>query len=187
MATMKILNAKAPKGPKRNTGPFYQRISDESAFAQYTAEPPKFLQENNGNKGSHINHFDTPLQKFECSQFQAPQEAPKPTHIEVWKVNDDPVEPQTPAEKPVSEEPQKLNFQSEPPLLEDLGIDPTQIKRKLLSIAKMEKVNKEMVDDADLAGPIMVAITLGTLLLFRGKVQFGYIYGYGFTGCLAIF
>lgn len=46
----------------------------------------------------------------------------------------------------------------------------------------MKKSNKEILDDADLAGPLMIAILLGTVLLFQGKVQFGYIYGYGLTG-----
>jgi len=51
----------------------------------------------------------------------------------------------------------------------------------------LRKVNKEVVDDADLAGPLLVAILFGTILLLRGKVQFGYIYGFGLTGCLGIF
>ena len=51
----------------------------------------------------------------------------------------------------------------------------------------MKKENKEILDDADLTGPLMIAILLGTVLLFQGKVQFGYIYGYGLTGCLSIF
>lgn len=71
--------------------------------------------------------------------------------------------------------------------MEDLGIDPSQIKKKLLSIAKLKKVNKEIVDEADMAGPLMIAILFGTILLLKGKVQFGYIYGFGITGCLAIF
>lgn len=70
----------------------------------------------------------------------------------------------------------------EPPLLEDLGIDLGQIKRKVFSVIAMKKSNKEILDDADLAGPLMIAVLLGVVLLFQGKVQFGYIYGYGLTG-----
>ena len=64
----------------------------------------------------------------------------------------------------------------------DLGIDIKQITRKVLSVASLRKVNQEVVDDADLAGPLLIAIIFGTILLFRGKVQFGYIYGFGLTG-----
>lgn len=69
----------------------------------------------------------------------------------------------------------------------DLGIDLKQITRKIFSIMSLRKVNKEIVDDADLAGPLLVAILFGTILLLRGKVQFGYIYGFGLTGCVGIF
>lgn len=59
--------------------------------------------------------------------------------------------------------------------------------RKIFSVISLRKINKEVVDDADLAGPLLTAIIFGTILLLRGKVQFGYIYGFGLTGCLGIF
>ena len=57
----------------------------------------------------------------------------------------------------------------------------------MLSIISFRKIDKQIVDDADLSGPLLIAIIFGTLLLFRGKVQFGYIYGFGLTGCIGIF
>lgn len=36
---------------------------------------------------------------------------------------------------------------------------------------------------ADLAGPLVFCLLLGTFLLLAGKVHFGYIYGFGITGC----
>jgi hypothetical protein len=37
--------------------------------------------------------------------------------------------------------------------------------------------------DADLAGPLLFCLALGALLLMAGKVHFGYIYGFGLSGC----
>ena len=38
-----------------------------------------------------------------------------------------------------------------------------------------------------MAGPIIVAVMFATSLLFKGRVEFGNIYGFGLTGCIAIF
>jgi len=82
---------------------------------------------------------------------------------------------------------QPVDVLNEPPLLEELGIDIGMIGRKMLSIVSLRKVNKEICEDADLTGPLLIAIIFGSILLLRGKVQFGYIYGFGFTGCVGIF
>ena len=71
--------------------------------------------------------------------------------------------------------------------LVDLGIDPKQIARKALSIISLRKINSEIVEDADLAGPILIVIIFGTILLFRGRLEFGYIYGFGLTSCLLFY
>ena len=57
----------------------------------------------------------------------------------------------------------------------------------MLSVISFRKIDKEIVEDADLSGPLMIAILFGTILLLRGRVQFGYIYGFGLTGCIGIF
>jgi hypothetical protein len=38
-----------------------------------------------------------------------------------------------------------------------------------------------------MTGPIFVAILFGLSFLFRGRVEFGNIYGFGLTGCVGIF
>lgn len=43
-----------------------------------------------------------------------------------------------------------------------------------------------IVEDADLAGPLVFALALGGELLLSGKIHFGYIYGFGLFGCLAM-
>jgi len=42
-------------------------------------------------------------------------------------------------------------------------------------------------EDADLAGPLVFCLLLGTCLLLTGKVHFGYIYGFGVVGCLLMY
>lgn len=44
-----------------------------------------------------------------------------------------------------------------------------------------------LMADADMAGPLLFALILGFALLMVGKLHFGYIYGFGMLGCLAIY
>jgi len=38
-----------------------------------------------------------------------------------------------------------------------------------------------------MAGPILVAVMFAVCLLFKGRVEFGNIYGFGLTGCIGIY
>eukprot|EP00977_Amphora_coffeiformis_P021172 scaffold8927_cov176-Amphora_coffeaeformis.AAC.8 len=88
------------------------------------------------------------------------------------------------------------DFENEPPLLEELGINPEHILLKVKAVvlpsqriwgsssALMDP--SLIVDDADLAGPAVFALALGGELLLTGKIHFGYIYGFGLSGCLAM-
>lgn len=42
------------------------------------------------------------------------------------------------------------------------------------------------MDDSDLAGPILFFLLFGTILLFSGKVHFGYIYGLALLGSTSL-
>jgi hypothetical protein len=44
----------------------------------------------------------------------------------------------------------------------------------------------EIIEDADFAGPLLFCLALGTLLLLKGKVHFGTIYGVFVVGWLGI-
>lgn len=80
------------------------------------------------------------------------------------------------------------SFEDEPPLLEELGINLTHIRVKTLAVLNpMSKLEPEVIGDRDLAGPLMFCLLLGGFLLLTGKVHFGYIYGIGTLGCLAIY
>ena len=45
---------------------------------------------------------------------------------------------------------------------------------------------KEVADYDDMSGTLFIAAIFGFLLLLRGKIQFGYIYGCGLTGCMGM-
>ncbi len=44
------------------------------------------------------------------------------------------------------------------------------------------RIDQNIMDDSDLAGPILFFLLFGTFLLFSGKVHFGYIYGLALIG-----
>ena len=67
-------------------------------------------------------------------------------------------------------------------MLEELGIDMRRILSKTVAVINpFKKVNNEVMtaQDSDLAGPVIFAISLGALLMFQGKLQFGYVFGLG--------
>jgi hypothetical protein len=87
------------------------------------------------------------------------------------------------------------NYENEPPLLEELGVNWEHIMMKTKAVViPFRRFQKHsaladpsiIVEDADLAGPLAYALLLGGELLVTGKLQFGYIYGFGLFGCLAM-
>ncbi|PAA74077.1 hypothetical protein BOX15_Mlig023227g2 [Macrostomum lignano] len=80
------------------------------------------------------------------------------------------------------------NFEDEPPLLEELGINFDHITQKTLMVLNpLKQADMEAVKDTDLAGPLVFCLAFGGALLLTGKLHFGYIYGIGVTGCLALY
>ncbi|RKP39061.1 hypothetical protein BJ085DRAFT_21079, partial [Dimargaris cristalligena] len=76
----------------------------------------------------------------------------------------------------------------EPPLMEELGINFGHIATKSLTVLNPARaVPKDLMDDADMSGPLIFCLLFGTFLLFSGKVHFGYIYGVGLLGCLSVY
>jgi len=79
-------------------------------------------------------------------------------------------------------------FEDEPPLLEELGINPDHIMQKTLTVLNpMRSTDAEIAGDSDLAGPIVFAMAFGSFIMFSGKLYFNYIYGIGLMGCLAMY
>ncbi|KAL8686548.1 MAG: hypothetical protein Q9218_007026, partial [Villophora microphyllina] len=78
-------------------------------------------------------------------------------------------------------------YEGEPPLLEELGVNFGHIKGKTLTVLNpLAPISRHIMDDSDLAGPILFFLLFGTFLLFSGKVHFGYIYGLALVGSLSL-
>ncbi|KAI5819622.1 hypothetical protein BZA77DRAFT_259541 [Pyronema omphalodes] len=78
-------------------------------------------------------------------------------------------------------------YDDEPPLLEELGVNFTHIKGKTLAVLNpLRTVDQHMMDDSDVAGPIIFCVLFGTFLLLSGKVHFGYIYGVALLGSISL-
>lgn len=78
-------------------------------------------------------------------------------------------------------------YSDEPPLLEELGVNFTHIKLKTLSVLNpLKPIDQRIMDDSDVAGPILFFFLYGTFLLLSGKVHFGYIYGVALLGSVSL-
>ncbi|CAO2822032.1 unnamed protein product [Amaranthus hypochondriacus] len=69
-------------------------------------------------------------------------------------------------------------FLDEPPLLEELEINPYLIWRKTRSLLNPIRVDPSLHSDPDLSGPFLYYIAFGLFQLLAGKVQFGVILGW---------
>ena len=78
------------------------------------------------------------------------------------------------------------DYDNEPPLLEELGINFDKILKKTKAVLNPNNMNvpAELLDDGDMAGPLVFCLVLGAEMLLTGKINFGYIYG--FSICSAI-
>uniref|UniRef100_A0A0K0CUP6 Protein YIPF n=1 Tax=Angiostrongylus cantonensis TaxID=6313 RepID=A0A0K0CUP6_ANGCA len=80
------------------------------------------------------------------------------------------------------------DYENEPPLLEELGINFSHIKEKTFAVLNPAgAASAEVIADQDLAGPLVFCLLFGFALLLHGKMTFGYIYGIGALGCLGIY
>ncbi|XP_060083713.1 protein YIPF5-like [Ylistrum balloti] len=80
------------------------------------------------------------------------------------------------------------NFEDEPPLMEELGINFDHITQKTMAVLNpLKQTDSTIMQDTDLAGPFVFCLAFGGSLMLAGKLQFGYIYGIGVVGCLAMY
>ncbi|KAK0388066.1 hypothetical protein NLU13_4310 [Sarocladium strictum] len=78
-------------------------------------------------------------------------------------------------------------YDGEPPLLEELGVNFGHIQAKTLAVLNpFRHIDQHLMDDSDLAGPVLFFLLFGTFLLFSGKVHFGYIYGLALLGSCSL-
>ncbi|KAK7096707.1 protein YIPF5-like [Littorina saxatilis] len=80
------------------------------------------------------------------------------------------------------------NYEDEPPLMEELGINFDHITQKTLAVLNpLKPADHSIMQDTDLAGPLVFCLAFGASLLLTGKLSFGYIYGIGLVGCVAMY
>ncbi|CAI5766554.1 protein YIPF5 isoform X2 [Podarcis lilfordi] len=80
------------------------------------------------------------------------------------------------------------NFEDEPPLLEELGINFDHIWQKTLTVLHpLKAADGSIMNETDMAGPMVFCLAFGATLLLAGKIQFGYVYGISAIGCLGMF
>lgn len=79
-------------------------------------------------------------------------------------------------------------YPGEQPLLEELGVNFSHIKAKTLAVLgfKSRNLSEEIIQDSDMAGPIIFCLLFGTFLLLSGKTHFGYIYGVALFGTVSL-
>jgi len=83
------------------------------------------------------------------------------------------------------------DYDNEPPLLEELGINLSHIRTKTLAVLlpmkyAKDNINNTIMEDDDLAGPLAFILLLGGELLLAAKMNFGYIYGLSLFGCFGM-
>lgn len=94
---------------------------------------------------------------------------------------------QSPSGK-ISQSPAEVDYDNEPPLLEELGIDFKDIwKKTKLVLLPTGKMTRQDAGESDLAGPLCFCLLLSFCLLLTGKIYLGYIYGFATLGCTALY
>ena len=81
-------------------------------------------------------------------------------------------------------------YAHEPSLLEELGINfdhiLTKTKIVLIPTTSSSSMTQEIINDADLSGPVIFFLAFGLMLLMEGKIHFGYIYGVALFGTVSL-
>ncbi|CAO1616886.1 unnamed protein product [Parajaminaea phylloscopi] len=85
-------------------------------------------------------------------------------------------------------------YPDEPSLMEELEINLPHILGKSMTVLNPihrysagNQRDAHMMDDTDLAGPLLFCFVFGILLFLAGKSHFGYIYGVALLGSLSIY
>jgi hypothetical protein len=80
------------------------------------------------------------------------------------------------------------NDNEELPLLEELGINFDHIYKKTKSVLNpFSTPDTSILDDVDLAGPLVFCLAFACSLLLLGKIHFGYVYGIVALGTVGMY
>ena len=77
--------------------------------------------------------------------------------------------------------------ENEIPLLEELGINPQNIKNKIISIITLKRIDKKFLEESDMGGPFLIILIFAFSLVLQYKTCFGYLYGISVFGSVALF
>jgi len=131
---------------------------------------------------------DQPFTTFEYNQQEVPATSTKPSSFGDVPINEMPytgtlLTPDSPSYNLNSAE-----LDDEPPLLEELGINFHHIVQKTrAALNPFYNTDASIMQDTDLAGPLVFCLAFGGLLMLSGKVHFNYIYGIGVLGCFGMY
>lgn len=134
--------------------------------------------------GQHQGYYDPNYMQF----AQYPYQEPKGAQLPAFGATTHPPTYFTPSMPPQGSMGTDFDFEDEPPLLEELGVNFSHILQKTLNVLNpLRECPIEVLQDTDLAGPLVFCLIFGGTLLLGGKVHFNYIYGFGVLSCLGIY
>ena len=85
------------------------------------------------------------------------------------------------------EQPNDDEEEIDPPLLEELGINPQNIKNKIIGVITLKRIDKKFLEDSDMAGPLLIFLLFAFSSVLQYKINFGYIYGISVFGSILVF
>ena len=77
--------------------------------------------------------------------------------------------------------------EEELPLLEEMGINPQNIKNKIIVVITLKRIDKKFLEDSDMAGPLLIFLLFAFSSVLQYKINFGYIYGISLFGSILLF
>ena len=77
--------------------------------------------------------------------------------------------------------------EEELPLLEELGINPQNIKKKIIGVITLKRIDKKFLEESDMAGPLLIFLLFALSSVLQYKINFGYIYGISVFGSILVF
>ena len=93
-------------------------------------------------------------------------------------------------QKEITNEERETNNEEDeidPPLLEELGINPQSIKNKIIGVITLKRIDKKFLEDSDMAGPLLIFLLFAFSSVLQYKINFGYIYGISVFGSILVF
>nr|XP_009860868.1 protein YIPF5-like [Ciona intestinalis] len=151
-------------------------------------QDPNYGQQQQGYGGYYDNQGGYNQGGYSGGYPQQPQQPMmmNPTYNNAY--SGDIMQPQEPVMGSMPPDSYSGGFEDEPPLLEELGINFDHIYQKTLAVLNPFTITDAgIIKETDLAGPLCFCLALGATLLLGGKVSFGYIYGIGGLGVVAIY